>query len=244
MVGKIPQTSFLLETLPGTIRSLVLGMVDLVYPPLCLICEHHLENAAQQLCTDCLDGLKLIGRPHAQFSVPGEICIQTAWALFEFDEPLQQVIHHLKYSRRRKPIGRILDHYEERILGQLPKGEVDWVISVPLHPRKLRERGYNQVDDLSRWLAEKLHARLGNHLVKRIKYTQTQTKLNAGERLENLQGAFGVTLDEPLRGAHVLLVDDVLTTGATSNALATELNRSGAARIDLLTLATPPFGNA
>ena len=216
----------------------------MIYPPLCLLCDRRLEQAKMELCASCLEKFKLIGRPHEQFSVPGDIYLSTAWALFEFDEPFQQLIHHLKYSRRRKPIGVVLNHYESQILDQLPANEIDLVISIPLHPRKLRERGYNQVDDMSRWLAHKLNAKQGNHLVKRTKYTSTQTKLNAQERMENVLQAFGVTDESGLKDKHVLLVDDVLTTGATANALAKILDQSGALKIDLITLSTPQFGNA
>jgi competence protein ComFC len=227
-----------------TLKALYTGVIDLIYPPLCLICDDRLERAGMEICNTCLNNFKLIGTPHGKFSVTGDIHISTAWALFEFDDSFQQLIHHLKYSRRRKPIGVVLDHYKSQILDQLPVDEIDLVISVPLHPRKFRERGYNQVDDMSNWLTGGLHAELGNHLVKRKKYTSTQTKLNAEERMENVRAAFGVTDDSAVQGKHVLLVDDVLTTGATSNALAEILKQSGAAKIDLITLSTPQFGNA
>jgi len=226
------------------IKTLFNGMVDLIYPPLCLICEDRLEQPAQEICLVCLEKFKFLGKAHEQFSVPGDIYLSTAWPLFEFDAAFQQFIHHLKYSRRRKPLAVILNHYESQILYQLPGHGIDLVISIPLHPRKLRERGYNQVDDMSLWLTQKLNAELGNHLVKRIKYTRSQTQLSAQERVENVQEAFDVTDILALKDKHILLVDDVLTTGATSNALARVLHRSGASRIDLVTLSTPHHGNA
>lgn len=219
-------------------------MVDLIYPPLCLICEARLEQPAKEICPACLEKFKFLGKAHEQFSVPGEIYISTASPLFEFDAPFQQFIHHLKYSRRRKPLSVILNHYESQIMDQLPGQGIDLVISIPLHPRKLRERGYNQVDDMSLWLTRKLNAELGNHLVKRTKYTTSQTQLSAQERVENVREAFGVTKVSALKDKHILLVDDVLTTGATSNALARVLHHSGASRIDLVTLSTPHHGNA
>ena len=240
----VKPTQFSPYLIADTFKALYTGVIDLIYPPLCLICDDRLERAGMELCHTCLNNFKLIGTPHEQFSVTGDIYISTAWALFEFDDSFQQLIHHLKYSRRRKPIGVVLDHYKSQILDQLPVDEIDLVISVPLHPRKFRERGYNQVDDMSNWLAGRLHVELGNHLVKRKKYTSTQTKLNAEERMENVRAAFGVTDESAVRGKHVLLVDDVLTTGATSNALAEILKQSGAAKIDLITLSTPQFGNA
>ncbi|MBT3229256.1 MAG: ComF family protein [Candidatus Marinimicrobia bacterium] len=227
-----------------TLKALYTGVIDLIYPPLCLICDQRIAHARLEICGSCLEEFKLIGRPHTQFSVPGEIYISGAWALFEFDKPFQQLIHHLKYSRRRKPIGIVLNHYESQILDQLPTNKIDLVISIPLHPRKFRERGYNQVDNMSQWLTEKLDTELGNQFVKRKKYTTSQTKLNAEERMKNVRAAFGVTDKTAIKGKHVLLVDDVLTTGATANALAELLAQSGASKIDLITLSTPQYGNA
>jgi len=230
--------------IPNILKDLCTGVVDLIYPPLCLICDNRLEGGYSEICPKCLANFKLIGKPHEQFSIPGDVHISKAWALFEFDEPFQNLIHHLKYSRRRKPIGVVLNHYKSQILDQLPVDEIDLVISIPLHPRKLRERGYNQVDDMSRWLAESLNTTLGSHLVKRTKYTSTQTKLSAEERVENVRAAFGITDGFAIKDNHILLVDDVLTTGATSNTLAGVLKEYGAGEIDLITLSTPRFGSA
>lgn len=240
----VKPTQFSPHLFTDTLQDLYTGVIDLIYPPLCLICDQRLEHASLEICRSCLEEFKIIGHPHAQFSVPGDIYLSTAWALFEFDKPFQQLIHHLKYSRRRKPIGIVLNHYESQILDQLPENEIDLIISIPLHPRKFRERGYNQIDDMSQWLTKKMDSKLGNHLVKRTKYTSSQTKLNAQERMENVRAAFGVTDETALNGSHILLVDDVLTTGATANALAEVLSKSGAKKIDLITLSTPHYGNA
>ncbi|NQV29862.1 MAG: ComF family protein [Candidatus Marinimicrobia bacterium] len=184
-----------------------------------------------------------MGKPHTGFSVPGKIYITTAWALFDFDPAFQSLIHHLKYSRRRKPVLRVLDQFRSEIIAQLPATGFDLIISIPLHPRKLRERGYNQVDDMSKWIAKGMGAALGSHLVSRSKYTQSQTKLSASERYENVCDAFTVKDKSKVHGRRILLVDDVLTTGATANALAGVLHENGALRIDLITLSTPQYRN-
>lgn len=220
-------------------RFLIAGLLDLIYPPLCLICEQRLSNHEDQLCDTCMDGFVLLDKKHDQLSVPGKVYLQNTWALFDFDPKFQSLIHHLKYSRRRKPILTVLDHYQDEITSRLSESPYDWIVSIPLHPRKQRERGYNQVDGVSAWLGEKLHAKLGGHLVKRIKYTVSQTKLNAAERQDNVSNAFDITDDQALKGKRILLVDDVLTTGATANALAQVLTHAGAIQVDLLTLSTP-----
>ena len=226
------------------LKSVLNAIIDLIYPPLCLICDLRLKKNQQEICLDCLNRFVLLGKPHAQFSVPGEIFIHKAWALFDFDESFQTLIHHLKYSRRRKAVIAVLNHYSAEILNQLPTDSIDLVISIPLHPRKLRERGYNQVDDVSKWLARKLDTRSGSKVVQRQKYTTSQTTLNAEERFENVRDAFRIKDKTLVHNKHILLVDDVLTTGATANALAQVLCESGAAEIDLLTLSTPQYGNA
>ncbi len=243
MENVIPSKSSF-NTFIDILKDFIQGVIDLIYPPLCLICENRLDEDAREICLECLSDFKLLGAVHENFSVPGTIYISKAWPLFDFDRSFQQLIHHLKYSRRRKPIAVVLDHYESQILRQLPENKIDLIISIPLHPLKLRERGYNQVEDMSRWLAQKLQATVGDHLVKRVKYTTSQTKLSAHDRAENVQNAFGLTDETALKDMHILLVDDVLTTGATANALAQLLAKSGAKRIDLITLSTPQFGNA
>ena len=218
------------------------GFLDLVYPPLCLLCEARLNQSRDQICESCLATFQLINQPHTDWSVPGPLFIHQAWALFDFDPPVQTLIHQLKYGRRRKPVLHVLDHFEVQILAQLPTEGYDWVVPIPLHPRKLRERGYNQVADLAEWAAHRTGALAADSLVRRIRYTGTQTQLNAEERQTNVQGAFRVTRPESVTDRRLLLVDDVLTTGATANSLAQCLVEAGAASIDLLTISTPRLG--
>jgi ComF family protein len=220
------------------------AIIDLVYPPLCLLCEERLAEDQEQICQPCLSSFVLLGKPHTEFSVPHELYIHQAWALFDFDENVKNLIHHLKYSQRRKPILRLLDHFEKSILKQLPSEPYDLVLPIPLHPRKLRERGYNQVEDMARWLASRMGARVDQKIVVRSRYTQTQTKLNALERQKNLAGAFRIQGSPDLHNKRILLVDDVLTTGATSNTLAQVLEEQGCSQIDLLTLSTPRLSHA
>ncbi|MCF7824770.1 MAG: ComF family protein [Candidatus Marinimicrobia bacterium] len=221
------------------IRPIIHGILDLIYPPLCLVCEKKLTDQEDQICFSCLNGFQLIGKEHDKFSIPGKVFIEKAWALFVFDSAFQGLIHHLKYSRRRKPVLAVLKHFQSEIMGQIKHTHYDWIVSIPLHPRKMRERGYNQVDGMNAWLCEQLGTAQGNHLVRRLKYTESQTKLNAEERQLNVAMAFGVVNESEISGRQFLLVDDVLTTGATANELAEVLINSGAQQVDLITLSTP-----
>lgn len=213
-------------------------LIDLIYPPLCLICGK-LMTEEKYLCTSCLDNFRFREKPVQKFSISGDIHIDQAWALFDFDEAFQSLIHHLKYSRKRKPVASVLDYYESKIMEVVKRPSYDWVVPVPLHPRKERERGYNQTMPICEWFAPRLNARVGDALVQRVTYTMSQTKLNATQREKNVQRAFKFTGKGELNGATILIIDDVLTTGATSNALARELLNHGAGCIDLITLSAP-----
>jgi len=234
---------FSAQIIAHPMKLLINRIVDLVYPPACLVCEQRLDITENQTCHQCLSNFTLLGKAHERFSVPGEIYLNTAWALFDFDPAFQSLIHHLKYSKRRKPILTVLNHYMHDIEAQLGGNHYDFIVSIPLHSRKLRERGYNQVDDMTDWFVDLLDAKNGNYLVKRKKYTQSQTKLTAAERQANVAQAFGVKKTNDIIGKSFLLIDDVLTTGATANTLAQVLHAAKASQIDLVTLSTPKHGN-
>ncbi|MCF7807541.1 MAG: double zinc ribbon domain-containing protein [Candidatus Marinimicrobia bacterium] len=227
-----------MRSLRATLATHSKIVVDLVFPPLCLICGKRMQDEAY-LCKNCLDGFVLRENPVDKFSISGEVYITTTWALFDFDANFQSLIHHLKYSRKRKPIIRTLDYYESQIMDLILHPTYDYVVPVPLHPRKQRERGYNQTQVVCEWFAPRMKAQLGGHLVVRTTYTRSQTKLNALEREKNVQKAFKYSGKAELAGASILIIDDVLTTGATSNALAHELLNNGAGGVDLITLSSP-----
>ena len=219
------------------------GLVNLIFPPVCALCDTRLSTAESQLCQRCLSRLEPINHPHEKFSITGDIHIRTAWALFAFTPDLQSLIHQLKYQGRRKQILRILNYHRAYIQDTLTPA-YDAIVPIPLHPLKLRERGYNQVDDMAKWVGQLKACPVQTSWVRRIRHTSTQTKLNAQERQTNMASAFEVYKTAGLEGAHILLVDDVLTTGATSNEVARILVQNGARQVDLLTLSTPPHGDA
>lgn len=219
-------------------QSTLKAVIDLIYPPFCHICDHPLEDDSH-ICESCLQNFQMQEGAHEEFSVSGEIFINKAWALFEFDDAFQKLIHNLKYSGKRKSVLAVLDYYEEEITQLLRDVNYDWVLPVPLHPRKERERGYNQVADICGWLALRLGAHVNTWLVDRVKYTKTQTKLSAEERQKNMLEAFHVKATEEVKDSSILIVDDVITTGATANTLAQALRLAGAKKIDLISLSSP-----
>jgi ComF family protein len=151
---------------------------------------------------------------------------------FEKDGTLQSIIHQLKYEGMTKlgvELGRKLG---QKLLTELINSPVDGIVPVPLHPTKLRERSYNQSEFIARGVREVTGLPVYTSLVKRHKYTSSQTQLDSAERKENVGDAFSLNKRYLLsvEGKTFLIVDDVITTGATSEACAEVLLKSGASK--------------
>lgn len=191
--------------------------VTWLHPPLCPKCGR--PQSHDRPCSACqrrllrLDGIR-------------------SAALFE--GPLRQAIHGFKYNGQAAlalPLGRLLEHYwAENPL------EVDAIVPVPLHPSRLRERGYNQSALLARHLAAAAHVPVLEDGLVRTRATAAQMTLGAAERRTNVQGAFEC-VDNRLAGLRIALVDDVCTTGATLEACGAALFQVGATAVWALTLA-------
>ncbi|WP_338055823.1 ComF family protein [Sulfurivermis fontis] len=148
--------------------------------------------------------------------------------------PLDWLIQGFKFNQRLPP-GRLLG----QLLAQHLAGQIitppELIVPVPLHPARLRERGYNQALELARPLARRFGIPLAHGLVRRVRATATQSLLPAGERRRNVRGAFA--LRRPLAARHVAIVDDVIATGSTVAELARVLRRAGAERIEVWAVA-------
>ncbi len=158
-------------------------------------------------------------------------------APLRYEAPVNHLISHLKFNRRLQllePLSNLLSSHLQGD-GDLP----DLVIPVPLHPLRLRERGFNQSLEIARLVAGKLQLETDWRSAKRIRPTPPQTDLSEKERQRNLRGAFSISGD--LRGRHVALLDDVITTGATLTELSRLLIQHGVDRIDLWALARTPM---
>ena len=240
--------------MPLGVRPFLQAFQDLCFPAACLACGTRLTSARPPLfCPGCLAAIRFLagplctccGRPFPAAAIPDHLCgacLQGRWhfsrarALFLYNEVSGRAIHALKYGRSTAvlPTFRLwFRDLRERLALSAP----ELILPVPLHPHRLRQRGFNQALLLARALFADQRRRIQPLILQRQRPTPPQTGLSGAVRRRNLKGAFRVAAPEDVAGRRVLLVDDVFTTGATANECARVLARAGAARIEVLTLA-------
>ncbi len=219
-----------------------------LWPPRCLLCECAGVDGLD-LCADCRDALPFNRNACRRCGLPlpdgAEICgaclrrpppQACAHAVFVYGFPLDRLLPRAKFHG---------DLASTRLLSALMASELvaaerpQALVPVPLHTGRLRERGYDQALELARPLARHLDLPLRTDLLRRIRATAAQSRLDASQRRRNLRGAFSADAGRGLP-AHVALVDDVMTTGATAHAAASALLRAGVARVDLWVCARVP----
>lgn len=195
------------------------------------------------LCTLCRYSLpvtdfhKSPGNPVEQLFW-GRIKIEHATSLlfFEKESPYRNLVHQLKYSGR-KEVGIWLGEYLGSQLKESCFGNPDVLIPVPLHKVKLRRRGFNQCEVIARGISNVTNLPVVNNAIRRKVYTTSQTKKGRYNRWKNVEGVFECTKPELLKGKHVLLIDDVVTTGSTLEAAAFPLTKIPGVKISVATLA-------
>ncbi len=219
-------------------------LLDVALPDICPGCRRHRPPRGQWLCLSCEARLPLTDH-HLYADNPvterlwGRFPLESgaAMLLFRKDGIAQQLIHHLKYKGRRV-VGYELGRRYGSLLAQSPHFQgVEIIVPVPLHPRKEKLRGYNQAAVFGQGLAKTMRVPLMPDALQRHRYTETQTRKSQTERLRNVAGAFGLHRPERLHNRHVLIVDDVLTTGATLESCATTLLQVPGLRVSVATIA-------
>ena len=216
----------------------------LLYPESCPVCRNALLAGEKIICTLCLYKLPktnfhLSDQNPIQELFFGRIDIQHSGAYLNFRKGggVQQLIHEFKYKSQLE-IGQFLgENYGFDLMEALWIQSLDFVIPIPLHPDKLRKRGFNQSEIFASGIAKILDLPLGSEMLKRAKFSETQTKKSKYQRWENVKGIFEVTADEQLKDKHVLLVDDVITTGATMEAATQCLIEDAGARVSVVAMA-------
>lgn len=220
------------------------GFVGLIYPDLCVACDTRLVLQEKYICMNCLKDIPLTNFQNAKGNKIeqlfwGRIEVERATAYFSYKKGsrYQKVIHDIKY-RGMKELGFEMGRRFGFILNESPDFKtIDCIVPVPLHPKKQKLRGYNQSYWIATGMGQSMDKPVISENLHRKIYTVTQTRKSKFERWQNVEGIFGVADPLEFFQKHVLLVDDVVTTGSTLEACIFALQQVEAKSVSIATLA-------
>jgi len=229
--------------MPDPLRKYLQGLSALVFPEICKGCGESPGSGRTALCRKCESEMprtwfeKVPGNPVEQMFW-GRAKVEFASSLFFYrkGELLQQLIHQLKYKRDRNA-GTYLGQMAGRALLKENLAEkIDCIVPVPLHPKKQRIRGYNQSDVIAGGISEITKVPVNSDSVIRTVHSASQTRRGRYERWQNVEGIFKVVHPYLFQNKHLLILDDVVTTGATIEALCAAFSEVEKVRLSVLTI--------
>ncbi|MDP2911327.1 MAG: ComF family protein [Candidatus Omnitrophota bacterium] len=215
------------------------SVINLLYPAASGVCPEKIKKRLPPFCIKC-------GRQLNSIPEPIDICadcrndapyFDRAWSACCYEEPLKGLIHDFKY----KHITYLSKDFSKLIIDFMQQHNVaagsELILSVPMHPGRLFKREVNHSDMLAKDIARRMDIPYSGKILKKIKNTSIQSTLKREERIKNLHSSFSIKNTSAVRGKNILLVDDLFTTGSTVNECSRILKESGAARIEVITLA-------
>jgi ComF family protein len=218
--------------------------ISLIFPNVCEACEDSLQKHENIICTVCAYSL-----PKTNFHLDnnnpvvrlftGRTSVYSASAFYSFNKEgrVQRLIHQLKYEGKKEIGFFIGKQYGVELKSNPDFNTVNTIIPVPLHPEKLKKRGYNQSEYFAKGLAAIMNTEINTTVLVREKANESQTKKSRYERWKNVEFVFQLKTTTALEGKHILLVDDVITTGATLEACANVLQQIKGVKISIATIA-------
>jgi ComF family protein len=234
-------------------------ILDIIYPRSCVLCKKALDgsNQYEAICDQCYKDIvanippfcKKCGR-HLEpenIDTTDDTCIgcqkkflhfDRTWSACIYNTKMKDLLHLFKYRHKtilRKPLGKLLLRFIHDF--NIPVDKFDFIVPMPIHPARLREREYNQAELIAKELSNMLPLKINKNLAVRIRNTQPQSLLGASSRWENVKGAFKIKYPEEVKNKKILIIDDLFTTGATASEIALTLKKAGAKEVSILTLA-------
>ena len=218
------------------------SLLNLVFPKLCVCCGGSLMEGEENICLTCLYSLpRLAKQDYTDNRIMdlflGRVKLEKAfsWCMFEKQTSVQNILHHIKYKDK---------DYLARQMGEIMAREmpdffadIDAIVPVPLHKKKQKIRGYNQSQEIAKGVQKVVGLPIFSKLLTRTRFSETQTHKNKDQRWQNVQGLFTLEPNEGFEGKHLLLIDDVLTTGSTAIACLEELQKIPNVKLSFLSLA-------
>ncbi|MBT8253947.1 MAG: ComF family protein [Flavobacteriaceae bacterium] len=223
---------------------MVKNLLNIFFPELCLGCQSVLTDNEKHLCSGCRHQLPITNF-HRERNNPverifrGRVKLERGTALLRFEKRgiVQQLLHNLKY-RHREEIGLIFGRWMGELLyDEKEFSTVDAVVPVPIHKNKLRRRGYNQVTQFGKEVARKLNAEYLDDVLLKSQPTRTKVFQKRLSRWTQDDGVFTLNHSDKLKNKHVLVVDDIITTGATIEACSLTLNKESGIKISVAAIA-------
>ncbi len=223
-------------------------LLGLFFPALCVTCGERLLSHEKYVCLNCWHDL-----PQTHFHLEAENKVaQLFWGRVEIEHAssfftykkgsrYQQLIHFTKYKGLKELGFETGRRFGFRLNESEVFCSVDWIVPVPLHPKKQKRRGYNQSEWIARGMADSMEKQVSDDNLFRKIYTSTQTRKNRFERWQNVEGIFDVARPFEFQNRHILLVDDVVTTGSTLEACAFQLLKIENTKVSIATLAFADF---
>jgi ComF family protein len=224
--------------------SIFYDFISLIFPRVCTACGKPLFKFENVICTFCEQNLPRTNF-HEEKDNPvsrtfwGRVNLENAAAMLYFNKgsKVQTLIHKLKYKGKKEVGIRIGEIYGKDLRESELYKDVDIIIPVPLHLAKQRKRGYNQSEMIAIGLGKSFNKFVDTQTLKRVKHTETQTKKSRIKRWENVKEIFEVKNTDGFKNKHILLVDDVLTTGATIESCVNAFGNDPGFRISVITIA-------
>jgi ComF family protein len=234
----------------ASISNFLLALREFIFPNICFFCKKNLDRNQLRICPECWTELTPITNNdqtylHKKSELrDGDIIDDfLACFLFQKDKRIQDVLHGLKYEQKTSFGTMLGKHLGKKMLTENIFTSADYLIPIPLHSLKLRERGYNQSECIAAGITSVTKIPMRTNILYRTRYTQSQTHLNFAERQENVKDVFMIKKNsgKHIEGKTIILVDDVMTTGATTLSAAGILKKNGVQKILVATAALTEF---